>query len=186
MKKNLLNAITWLFFLMGESQLKDQIRIWLEEEGFSISEKNEEISEFHLVISNLYGQGTFADIVKMKNKSLIIIGSALQNPPEFLQLFTTINEQERSNFFGNIQRELLKFRVEHELHPNRIMPEKMIVRDTVYEEDISRTVFMECLKRVKFASLFLLWSIGHKFSIETTKSFPQHHSTTTSSQPPYG
>jgi hypothetical protein len=165
-------------------QLKHRIKIWLEEEGFSISEKNEEISDFHLVISNLYGSGTFADIVKMKNKNMIIIGSALQNPPEFLQLFSTINEQERSNFFGNVQRDLLKFRVEHELHPNRIMPEKMIVRDTVYEEDLSRTIFMECLKRVKFASLFLLWSIGHKFSIETIKPFQQHHSTTT--QPPYG
>ena len=167
-------------------KLENQIRIWLEEEGFSVSMKSEEISDFHLVISNLYGHGTFADIVKMKNKKLIIIGSALQNPPEFLQLFSTINEQERSNFFGNMQRELLKFRVEHELHPNRIMPEKMIVRDTVYEEDISRTAFMECLKTVKFASLFILWTIGHKFSMETTKSFQQHPSTTTSSQPPYG
>jgi hypothetical protein len=172
--------------MVDKDQLKNRLRVWLEEEGFSISEKNEEISDFHLVISNLYGHGTFADIVKMKNKNLIIVGSALQNPPEFLQFFATINEQERSNFFGSIQRDLLKFKVEHELHPNRVMPEKMIVRDTVYEEDLSRTVFMECLKRVKFASLFLLWSIGHKFSLDTTKSFPQHHSTTTSSQPPYG
>ena len=75
-----------ILFLMGESQLKGQIRIWLEAEGFSVSEKSEEISDFHLVISNLYGQGTFADIVKMKNKGLIIIGSALQNLLEFLQL----------------------------------------------------------------------------------------------------
>ena len=168
-----------------QNQLKDRIRSWLEEEGFSVSEKNEDIADFHLVISNLYNQGTYADIVKMKNKSLIIIGSALQNPPEFLQLFASISEQERSNFVGSIQRELLKFRVDHELHPNRIIPEKMIIRDSVYEEDLSRTNFMECLKRVKFASLFLLWSISNKFSIEATKSLPQYHSTT-NSQPPYG
>ncbi len=152
----------------------------------SVSEKDEDVSDFHLVISNFYGPNTFADIVKVKNKGMIIIGSALQNPPEFLRLFGTISEQERSNFFGQIQIELLKFKVEHELHPNRLMPEKMIVRDTVYEEDLSRTIFMECLKKVKFASLFLLWSIGNKFSIETNKSFLQHHSTTTNSQPPYG
>lgn len=170
-----------------KDQLKNRIRIWLQDEGFLVSEKSEEISDFHLVISNFYGHGTFVDIVKMKNKNLIIIGSALQNPPEFLRLFATINEQERSNFFGQIQIELLKFKVEHELHPNRLMPERMIVRDTVYEEDMSRTIFMECLKRVKFASLFLLWSIGHKFSAEATQSFTQHHSTTEgSSQPPYG
>lgn len=173
--------------MIENNPLKNNIKNWLQEEGFSVSEKNENISDFHLVISNFYGNGTFADIVKMKDKSLVIIGSALQNPPEFLRLFATINEQERSNFFGQIQIELLKFRVEHELHPNRLMPERMIVRDTIYEEDISRTIFMGCLKRVKFASLFLLWSIGHKFSAEASQSFTQHHSTTTgSSQPPYG
>lgn len=166
---------------------KDKIRTWLEEEGFSVSEKSEEMSDFHLVISNFYGPGTFADIVKIKNKDIIIIGSALQNPLGILQLFRTIDDQERSNFFGQIQRELLKFRVEHELHPNRLAPERMIVRDSVYEEDLSRTTFMECLKRVKFASLFLLWSIGHKFSTEATQSFTQNHSTTAGrTQPPYG
>jgi hypothetical protein len=166
---------------------KNQIKIWLEEEGFSVSEKTEEVSDFHLVISNLYGQGTFADIVKMKNKNMIIIGSALQNPPEFLRLFATIAEQERSNFFGQIQRELLKFKVEHELHPNRLMPEKMIIRDTVYGEDLLRSNFMDCLKRVKFASLFLLWSIGQRFPQDASKDFSPHHSTTEgSSQPPYG
>jgi hypothetical protein len=168
-----------------KEQPKNRIRSWLEEEGFSVSEKSEEVSDFHLVISNFYGHGTFADIVKIKNKNLIIIGSALQNPPGILQLFRTIGEQERSNFFGQIQRDLLKFKVEHELHPNRLAPEKMIIRDSVYEEDLSRTIFMECLKKVKFASLFLLWSIGHKFSAEATSSFTQNHSTT-GSQPPYG
>jgi len=176
-----------LSLMIEKDQLKNRIKSWLEEEGFSVSEKSEEMSSFHLVISNLYGQGTFADIVKMKNKNLIIIGSALQNPPEFLRLFSTVDEKERSNFFSQIQRELLKFRVEHELHPNRLLPERMIVRDTVYEEDLSRTIFMECLKRVKFASLFLLWSIGHHFSPESSQNFPPHHSTTGgSSQPPYG
>ncbi len=168
------------------TQSRNEIKTWLEEEGFSISEKGEDVSDFHLVISNFYGPGTYADIVKIKNKSLIIIGSALQNPPGILQLFRTMDEQERSNFFGQIQRELLKFQVEHELHPNRLVPERMIVRDSVYEEDLSRTIFMECLKRVKFASLFLLWSIGHKFS-EATPSFTQNHSTTVGrTQPPYG
>jgi hypothetical protein len=172
--------------MAGEDKSKNKIKIWLEEEGFLVSEKSEEASDFHLVISNLYGQGTFADIVKMKSKNMIIVGSALQNPPEFLRLFATIDEQERSDFFGQIQRELLKFQVEHELHPNRLMPERMIIRDTVYDEDLSRINFMDCLKRVKFASLFLLWSIGHKFSPDASKNFTLHHSVTEGgSQPPY-
>lgn len=166
--------------------LKDKIKRWLENEDFAVSERPEDVSDFHLVISNLHGKGTFADIVKLKNKDFVILGSALQNPPEFLQLLSTMTEKERSDFFNQIQRELLKFRVDHEFHPNKLMPERMIVRDTVYEEDITRTIFMEHLKRVKFASLFLLWSIGHKFSPDSIQSSTPHPSSTSSSRPPYG
>ncbi len=170
---------------MSQNALKDKIKKWLENEDFEVSERTEEGSDFHLVISNLYGKGTFADIVKLKNKDFIILGSALHNPQEFLQLLPTMPEKERSDFFNHMQRELLKFMVDHEFHPNKLMPERMIVRDTVYEEDITRTSFMQCLKRVKFSSLFLMWSIGHKFSPDSMQSSTPHLSST-SSRPPYG
>lgn len=170
---------------MSQSSLKDKIKRWLVNEDFEVSERIEEASDFHLVISNLHGKGTFADIVKLKNKDFVILGSALQNPKEFLQLLSTMPEKERSDFFNQIQRELLKFKVDHEFHPNKLIPERMIVRDTVYEEDITRTTFMQCLKRVKFASLFLLWSIGHKFSPDSVQSSTPPSSTSTS-KPPYG
>lgn len=170
---------------MSQNALKDKIKKWLENEDFEVSERTEEESDFHLVISNLHGKGTFADIVKLKNKDFIILGSALHNPQEFLQLLSMMPENERSDFFNNIQRELLKFMVDHEFHPSKLMPERMIVRDTIYEEDITRTSFMQCLKRVKFSSLFLMWSIGHKFSPNSMQSSTPHLSST-SSRPPYG
>ena len=157
---------------------------WLAKEDYLTTERDEPVSDFHLVISNLHGKGTFADIVKLKDKDFVIIGSALQNPPEFMQVLSAVSEKERADFFNQVQRELLKFRVDHEFHPNKIMPERMIVRDIVYEEDLSRAEFMEHLKRIKFASLFLLWSIGHRFSINGSLA-PQHLSTS-GSRPPYG
>lgn len=169
---------------MASGNLKDKIKGWLTSEDYDVSEKDDQSSDFHLVISNLHGKGTFADIVKLKNKDFIILGSALQNPPDFLRLLSTIAEKERYDFFNEVQRELLRFEVDHEFHPNKIMPERMIIRDTVYEEDLSRTVFMEHVKRVKFASLFLLWSIGHRFSSDIAQSLP-HPSSTSGSRPPY-
>ncbi len=170
---------------MSSSPLKDRIKRWLTNEDYDVSERDDQVSDFHLVISNLHGKGTFADIVKLKNKDFVILGSALQNPPEFLRVLSTLAEKERSDFFNQVQRDLLQFRVDHEFHPNKLMPERMIVRDTVYEEDLTRTVFMEHIKRVKFASLFLLWSIGHKFSADHVQSIP-HPSSTSGSRPPYG
>ncbi len=171
---------------MGSNHLKYRIKKWLESEDYVISEREEQISDFHLVISNFHGMGTFADIVKLKNKDFIILGSALQNPPEFMKVLSTVAESERSDFFNHVQRELLKFRVDHEFHPNKLMPERMIVRDVVYEEDITRRDFMEHLKRVKFASLYLWWSVGHKFSIDSAPSSTPHHVSTQNSRPPYG
>ncbi|MDE1765040.1 MAG: DUF2299 family protein [Thaumarchaeota archaeon] len=167
-------------------QLKETIKRWLENEDYVISERDEPVSDFHLVISNLHGKGTFADIVKLKNKDFVILGSALQNPPEFLRMLSTVAEKERSDFFNQIQRDLLKFMVDHEFHPNKLMPERMIIRDIVYEEDMTRTVFMERLKRVKLASLFLLWSIGHRFSIDPAQLSAPHPSSTSNSRAPYG
>ncbi len=171
---------------MVPNLLKTKIKAWLENEDYAVSEREEPISEFHLVISNFHGKGTFADIVKLPNKEFVILGSALQNPPEFMKMLSTVPEQERSDFFNQVQRDLLKFKVDHEFHPNKLLPERMIIRDVVYEEDISRTGFMEHLKRVKFASLFLLWSIGHRFSIDSTQSSTPNHLSTSNSRPPYG
>lgn len=168
------------------TDLRDKIRGWLEAEDYAVSERQEPVSDFHLVISNLHGKDDFADIVKLKNKDFVIVGSALQNPTEFMKVLATIPEKERSDFFNDVQRDLLKFQVDHEFHPNKLLPERMIVRDVVYADDITRTSFMERLKRVKFASLFLLWSIGHKFSIDTGQSSTPHHLSTSNSRQPYG
>ncbi|HJU14748.1 MAG TPA: DUF2299 family protein [Candidatus Nitrosotalea sp.] len=171
---------------MNSDQLKDRIKKWLENEDYAVTERSEQVSDFHLVISNFHGKGTFADIVKLQNKDFVILGSALQNPPEFMKVLSSVAENERSDFFNHVQRDLLKFRVDHEFHPNKMLPERMIIRDVVYEEDITRTDFMEHLKRVKFASLFLLWSIGHKFSIDSAQSSTPNHLSTSYSRPPYG
>ena len=151
-----------------------------------IAEKEEGVSDFHLVISNFHGKGTFADIVKLKEKDFVVLGSALQNPPELMGLLSTISEKERSDFFNQVQRELLKFQVDHEFHPNKLMPERMIIRDIVYDEDLTRVEFMGHLRRVKFASLFLLWSIGHRFSLDVSQSSTPHHTSISNSRPPYG
>lgn len=170
---------------LSVEQLKGRIKRWLESEEYMVSERAEEISSFHLVISNFHGKGTFADVVKIKGKDFVILGSALQNPPDFMKMLSTIPEKERSEFFNQVQRDLLKFRVDHEFHPSKLMPERMILRDIVYDEDITRTQFMDHLKRVKFASLFLLWSIGHKFSLDLSQSSTPHHDLS-GSRPPYG
>lgn len=171
---------------MSFADWKDKIRGWLEDEDYAVSERDEPVSDFHLVISNLHGKGTFADIVKLKNKGFVIVGSALQNPPEFMKVLSTFAEKERSDFFNHLQRDLLNFQVDHEFYPNKLMPERMIVRDVVYMEGGTRAEFMDRLKRVKFASLFLLWSIGQKFAIDSSQLSTPHHLSTSESRQPYG
>lgn len=171
---------------MISSQLKDQIKGWLEAEDYLVSEREEPVSDFHLVISNLHGKDTFADIVKLKNKDFVVLGSALQNPADFMRALSAVPEKERADFFNGVQRELLKFQVDHEFHPNKLLPERMIVRDVVYADDITRAYFMERMKRIKFASLYLLWSIGHRFSLDGGQSSSPHHLSTSNSHQPYG
>lgn len=147
----------------NEDSVENKIMTWLFDEELAVTKKDDDKSEFHIVISNAYGLGFFIDIVKPKNKPVLLIAMTIGNTPEFIQSFLTIKEKERIRIIGGIQRELLKFGVEHNVQPNASRPERISITDILYPEDITRTSFMGSIRRVKLASLYTIWSLNQKF-----------------------
>lgn len=182
---SLLNYCTGQDNSMSENNpLKNKIKEWLDSEGYLVSEKDDSVNtDFHLVVSNFSSNAPYVDISKPKNKNILTIGTGIINPKESLDIFGSINEQERIRFFKGLQKELLKFKVDHNLLPNASLPQQMIISDLVQIDGITATSFMNSLKSVKFATLFLLWSIGQKFPLE--KNQPSSP-TTSNSRTPYG
>lgn len=164
-------------------QAKNKIKAWLDMEGYNVTEKDDATADFHLMVSNFSPNAPVSDIVKPKGKDVIVTGVGVQNPPTMLESFVSINEQERYRFFSGLQRELLKFKVDHQFSPNILLPEKMVVSDVVQIDGLTGVTFMNSFKSVKYAMLFLLWSVSSKF---TSQSSQTDVSNTSNSRKPYG
>ena len=156
---------------MAENQnMQDKVNNWLLDEGLTVSKKDDNTADFHLVVSNAYGLGFFIDIVKPKNKLFLVIAMGIPIPPEIKQPYVSLDQKEKTRFIGGLQRELLKFGVEHRIQPDKLQPDGIVITDSVYDEDMTRTLFMTSVRKVKYASLFVVWSLSQKFLPEADSS----------------
>ena len=93
-------------------------------------------------------------------------------PPQIKDKLLALKENERHRFINGVQRELLKFNVEHRLKPDSAKLDIIEISDVVYVDDITKTIFMGTLKRVKNAMLFFAWSFGARFDVSTPSKSP--------------
>ena len=149
--------------MTSDNSIENKITGWLFDEELAVTKKDDDKSEFHIVVSNAYGLGFFIDIMKPKNKPFLVIAMTIGNSPQFMQSFLSIKEKEGIRIIGGIQRELLKFGVEHTVQPSASQPERISITDILYLEDVTRTSFMGSIRRVKLASLYTIWSLHQKF-----------------------
>jgi len=147
---------------INNETLQSRFNNWLMEEGLLVSKRDDPAADFHLIATqpNL---SMNIDIIKLKNKPFIAIITGNLIPPEIKKSYSTIKEDERVRFTVGIQSELLKFGVEQRLDPNLIEPNLLELSDIVYIDDMTRTSFMNSVRRIKHAMLFFMWSFGQKF-----------------------
>jgi len=166
---------------MFESEnLKSEIIGWLTEDDVKAAEITIGSSDFQLVLSNAFGLGLEIDIAKPKGKSIIVFGTKLQNPPAVQQGFMSIDDMEKIRTIEALKRDLIKLGVEYSISDN--FSTVMIVKE-LYLQDLTRTVFMESLKLVRNAAIFVISILSEKLATEQTATPPHSHADLTS---PYG
>lgn len=155
---------------MSDSNLLEKINNWLLDEGLTVSKRDDETSDFHLVVQNIFGLGFNMDIVKIKNKPFIVVGMGTKLPLDITQGLSKLKTDDKRRFLVGLQKELLKFGVEHKLKPTLDNLELVEIHDIIYVEETTRPRFMNLLKRVKHASLFFRWSMIQKFTPSESSS----------------
>jgi len=156
---------------MSELQtLETQINNWLLEEGLTISKQEDPKSDFRFLIPNAYNLGFPISIIKVKNKPIIAVGMGSKIPPEIKEGLKKLKPDDFARFLMDLQKELLKFGVEHAIRPSKKDPDLIEISDSLYVEEMTRTSFMEKIKKVKHASLFFIWSLTSKISPEKNPS----------------
>jgi len=151
-------------------KLEGNIRKWLEDYGYLVSKKSDEKSDFHFVVSNFVKKESYVNISKPKSMNIITIGTSMQNPSDMLEKFLSVKNLERRKFFKILQGELSRFKVEHRFIPDDILPERFIIFDSIQTDGLTAIAFMNSFKSVKFATLFLIWTISQKFAYDDNQN----------------
>jgi len=144
------------------SVLLNRILDWLNDEKFEIDDITTDKTDFHLVLVNPYSLGIPIQIGKPKEAPYIQIAVRTTFPPEIKEGLKNLGEKESLKFVSWLQRELLKFEVDHTVLPNKKNPEEIEIKTNVYVEDITRSIFMGTIQKIKFSVLFMLWSFMQK------------------------
>lgn len=161
-------------------KLKNDIKAWLVEDEVKVYDVPTKFTDFHLLLSNAFGLGLEIDISKLKNKSIIVFGVRLRNPPTIQEGFTLLSEEEKIKALEELKRDLLKLGVEYNISAE--FSEVTIVKE-IYIQDMTRTSFMESLKVIRNAAIFLISILSEKLAVKQVATPPHSHSDLPS---PYG
>ncbi|MDE1861401.1 MAG: DUF2299 family protein [Thaumarchaeota archaeon] len=161
-------------------KLKSDIKIWLTEDEITVSEVTPKYTDFHLLLSNAFGLGLELDISKLTNKSIIVFGTKLRNSLPVQQAFMALTEEEKIKILEELKRDLIRLGVDYNISAN--FSDVVIVKE-LYIQDLTRTCFMESLKMVRNAAIFVISILSEKLAIKQIATPPHSHSDLPS---PYG
>src|SRR5574340_622530 len=96
-------------------KLKNDIKVWLSEDGLKASEVTVKFTDFQLMLSNAFGLGLEIDIAKLKARPIIVFGTRLRNPPPIQQGFVSLADAEKIKILEELKRDLIKLGVEYNI-----------------------------------------------------------------------
>ncbi len=166
--------------MLQTEKLKNDIKAWLVEDEIKASEIATKFTDFHLLLSNAFGLGLEVDISKLKDKSIIVFGIRLRNPPTIQKGFTALAEEEKIKILEELKRDLMRLGVEYNISAE--FSDVVIVKE-LYIQDLTRTSFMESLKQVRNAAIFVISILSEKLASKQIATPPHSHSDLPS---PYG
>lgn len=149
------------------NETENKIKRWLSEMGFTVSQtlQNEPEIEFNLRITNILGSGSLAvNIVKLRNKSIIMSGLIIRIDPAHREAFLKLNRVKKSNHIFEIQRDLLFLGVDFSFAPDIKDPEQIHINHPLFTEDLTKTTLITSLKAVRDAGLYVIAFYNNKFT----------------------
>ena len=93
--------------------IEQDVKNWLADEGVFREKAADENADFHFVIE--FPKDNVMDVVKPKEKDVIVIGCATQVAPEHISLMQNASPQEKNKFLFDISTNLNLFLVDYEL-----------------------------------------------------------------------
>ena len=105
------------------------------------------------------------DVVKPKEKDVIVIGCATQVAPEHISLMQNASPQEKNKFLFDISTNLNLFLVDYELKVDQDILQQYVVTDNIYEDGLTKDALFKTIKRVFKAKLHCIMLLNYDFGL---------------------
>lgn len=153
-------------------KIEEKIKNWLTDEGMFREKAVDENTDFHFIIE--FPNDNVMDVVKPKEKDCIIIGCATRVAPQHLDLMNQAKESKQKEFLLDLNMGLNKFLVDFNLEINQNILQQFIVTDTIFEDGLTKDLFIKTVKKVFKAKLHCIWLIDKKFGSITPQEQPSN------------
>ena len=116
--------------------IEQDVKNWLADEGVFREKAADENADFHFVIE--FPKDNVMDVVKPKEKDVIVIGCATQVAPEHISLMQNASPQEKNKFLFDVSTNLNLFLVDYELKVDQDILQQYVVTDNIYEDGLTK------------------------------------------------
>ena len=142
--------------------IEQDVKNWLADEGVFREKAADENADFHFVIE--FPKDNIMDVVKPKEKDVIVIGCATQVAPEHINLMQNASPQDKN-----------KFLVDYELKVDQDILQQFVVTDNIFEDGLSKDALFKTIKRVFKAKLHCIMLLNYAFGNSNTNISKPHN-----------
>ncbi|MDO5823490.1 MAG: DUF2299 family protein [Methanobrevibacter sp.] len=140
---------------------EDTIKKWLLDEDLLKEMTYDENADFHIIAE--FPKENIMDIIKPKQKDCIVVICATNVSPEHKNLMISADPEVNSEFISEVNFGLNNFLVDYELQINNNILHQFIITDQIFEDGLTKDMFIRTLKRVFKSKLHCIWLIDKKF-----------------------
>jgi hypothetical protein len=157
------------------ANLESDLQTWLTEFGFNFIKQNDPNSQFHFGLPTAFGTVLNIDVIKDKNKPVIVVGLAIGVSDQHRQVFASFSNDEKKKFVFDLQTKLLNLGLDFTFRPNAIDPQQIEILDMSVSDGFSKTDLLNGLRKIRNAGLYIIWLYGNRFSTDATPSSSSQH-----------
>jgi len=146
--------------------IEQDVKNWLADEGVFREKAADENADFHFVIE--FPKDNIMDVVKPKEKDVIVIGCATQVAPEHINLMQNASPQDKNKFLFDVSTNLNLFLVDYELKVDQDILQQFVV-------GLSKDALFKTIKRVFKAKLHCIMLLNYAFGNSNTNISKPHN-----------
>ncbi len=143
--------------------MKDVVKKWLAEEGILKAEIPDENAEWHYIVEFPSGSNQISDVIKIKDRDLIIVASAIVLSEKHYKALHSLPKEKKKNLIFKWKMDLLFRNAEFRMIPDAENLQRIDFQIPIYLEELNKPKLMNALREIFKCKLYIIWSVSHEF-----------------------